>query len=58
MAKAKTTPKKAAPKPQSSEQLAFMLNQQYATIMQAQQQIHAINKELEHREKANAENEG
>ena len=49
---AKKTVKKVAPKQQeqSTEQLALMLNQNYAQIMQAQQNIQAINKELERRQ--------
>lgn len=35
----------------SSEQLAMLLNQQYGQIMQAQQNLIAINKELERRMK-------
>ena len=38
---------------QTSEELAFLLNQNYANIMQAQQNIMAINKELERRQLEN-----
>ena len=41
----------------SSEQLALLLNQQYAQLMQAQQNIAVINKELEKRTSANVINE-
>jgi hypothetical protein len=38
---------------QTTEQLALMLNQQYTTLIQCQQQIQAINAELQRREQAN-----
>jgi len=34
----------------TSEELAFMLNQQYVQLIQAQNSINAINKELERRQ--------
>jgi hypothetical protein len=56
MAKKPTKPV-TKPKPESSEKLALRLNQCYVQLMQVQQQIQAINKELERRELANRENE-
>ena len=46
-----TAVKTETPKPRSSEELAFMLNGNYAQIMQCQANINAINKELEERQK-------
>ena len=56
MAKVKATQNQAkavenAKQPeQTSEQLAFLLNQNYANIMQAQANIQALNRELERRQ--------
>jgi len=51
--KAKDVEKQAGVQ-QSSEELGFLLNQNYANIMQAQANIQVINKELERRQLAKA----
>ena len=44
---------KQSPSPQSSEELAFLLNQNYQQVMQAQANIQVINRELERRQLVN-----
>ena len=46
----KETKSKEETKPQTSEELALLLNQNYATLMQAQANIQAINAELKRRQ--------
>jgi len=52
---AKKTVKKQEQKIQSTEELGLLLNQQYVTLMSAQQNIASINKELERRISLNKE---